>query len=176
MLMKKLFVAVFLLMGIANFTSCSKDSSEEDDKQINTVENNQLQKKNEILQLINEVRTSGTKRGGVDYPPVGKLVWNEKLEKSALNHSKDMYDNNFFSHRSSDGKTLKERLRKVEYQYQNAGENIAKGYPNPQAVVEGWLNSPGHCANIMNGAFKEMGVAKVGAYWTQNFGSQRQKQ
>ena len=51
------------------------------------------------------------------------------------------------------------------------GENIAKGHPTEKAVIEGWLNSEGHCKNIMSPMFKEMGAARVSTYWTQEFGS-----
>jgi len=51
------------------------------------------------------------------------------------------------------------------------GENIGMGYKNEKEMVEGWLKSPGHCKNIMNKGYKEMGVAKVGSYWTQTFGA-----
>ena len=49
------------------------------------------------------------------------------------------------------------------------GENIANGYTAERSVVDGWIKSPGHCKNLMNKAYKEMGVAKIGTYWTQEF-------
>ena len=126
-----------------------------------------------LLDLVNDVRASGTTCGDTYYPPVDAISWNNKLEQAAKNHSVDMYENDFFAHESPKGSTLTSRLQEVEYNYSTAGENIAYGYTSEQQVIEAWLNSQGHCANIMNGNFKEMGVGRVGNYWTQNFGSQR---
>jgi uncharacterized protein YkwD len=126
-----------------------------------------------LLDLVNDVRASGTTCGDTYYPPVDAVSWNNKLEQAANNHSTDMYENDFFAHESPNGSTLTTRLQEVEYNYSTAGENIAYGYTSEQQVIEAWLNSQGHCANIMNGNYKEMGVGRVGNYWTQNFGSQR---
>ncbi|MCY1633870.1 CAP domain-containing protein [Marinifilum sp. D737] len=126
-----------------------------------------------LLNLVNDVRAAGTICGDTYYPPVDALSWNVKLEEAASNHSTDMYENNFFSHESPKGSTLTTRLQKVEYNYATAGENIAYGYTSEQQVIEAWLKSQGHCANIMNDSFKEMGIGRVGNYWTQNFGTQR---
>ncbi len=124
-----------------------------------------------LLRLVNEVRAAGCNCGGDQMPAVASLAWNSLLEKAALDHSLDMDQNNFFSHTGSNGSTAGERLTKAGFVWRSFGENIAKGYTNEQAVVEGWINSPGHCKNIMNGKFTLMGVAKSGAYWTQVFAS-----
>ena len=79
--------------------------------------------------------------------------------------------NNYFNHNSQNGATPGDRIRAVGYNWTAYGENIALNYPNEQAVVNGWLSSEGHCKNIMNGNFREMGVGKDGGYWTQNFGT-----
>ena len=123
-----------------------------------------------MLQLINEVRQSGCRCGDTYYYPVAPLTWNDKLEKAASLHSADMYQRNYFSHASQDGKKGGARLDEAGYHWKTFGENIAMGYRNEVDVVEGWLQSPGHCKNIMNKDFKEMGVARVGNYWTQEFG------
>jgi len=126
-----------------------------------------------LLNLVNDVRAAGTTCGDTYYPPVNAVSWNIKLEEAATNHSADMYKNDFFSHESPKGSTLSTRLQNVEYNYSTAGENIAYGHTSEQQVIEAWLKSQGHCANIMNGSFKEMGVGRVGNYWTLNFGTQR---
>lgn len=161
---KLIFAGSFLLISLV-FGACSNDSDDVSPK----VEENVVESQ-KILQLVNEVRAKGTTCGDTYYPPVGKLVWNDKLEQAALAHSQDMLDNNFFSHTSSNGDNLADRIKDAGYDYQSAGENIAKGYPTEEAVMEGWLNSQGHCANIMNANFTEMGVGRIGSYWTQNFG------
>jgi uncharacterized protein YkwD len=90
---------------------------------------------------------------------------------AAKDHSEDMNKNNFFEHTGSDGSTLQDRINKYHYSWSIIGENIAEGYSSEKDVVEGWIKSTGHCQNIMNGNFKEMGVATSGVYWTQDFGA-----
>jgi uncharacterized protein YkwD len=97
-----------------------------------------------------------------------------KLRCAARVHSKDMAEEGFFSHTNNDGATPWDRIKAAGYSFSTAGENIAAGYPNPQAVVEGWLDSPGHCKNIMSPAFTEIGVGYYAGgaydhYWTQAF-------
>jgi uncharacterized protein YkwD len=99
------------------------------------------------------------------------LLWNDVLEKAAYHHSADMYQNDYFSHTALDGSNGGVRIQRAGYNWMTYGENIAMGYKNERETVEGWLSSPGHCKNIMNRSFKEMGVARVGNYWTQEFGA-----
>ena len=122
-----------------------------------------------LLQLVNDVRRKGCNCGNAYYAAAPALTWNDQLEKVAFIHSKDMFQNKYFSHTGSDGTGSGERIRNAGYNWRWYGENIAEGYPNEKEVVAGWLSSPGHCANIMNKNYKEMGVAKVGDYWTQVF-------
>ncbi len=81
-----------------------------------------------------------------------------------------MHDHNVMSHTGSDGSDLRARADRQGYDWSNLGENVAWGYTSPQSVVAGWLNSPGHCANIMNPTFTELGVGLQGTFWTQLFG------
>lgn len=101
-------------------------------------------------------------------PPVGTLTWNTLLEQASYLHSKDMLDNNYFSHTSEQGKSPGDRIKAVGYNWTTYGENIASGFQNEEAVMNGWLNSPGHCKNIMGKNFKEIGVGRAGNYWTMN--------
>lgn len=126
-----------------------------------------------LVDLVNAYRTKGCNCGGVAMPPVGAVRWSDVLASAAQVHSNDMAKKDFFSHRGSAGTTAGDRIQKQGYSYKTYGENIGKGYPDEKAVVEGWIKSPGHCKNIMNGAFKEMGVAVNGAYWTQVLATQR---
>ena len=123
-----------------------------------------------MLQLVNNVRQSGCNCGTTLMPPVSPVAWNDLLALAADNHSKDMLANNYFNHTGLDGSTPGDRIRAVGYNWRAYGENIAFNYPNEQAVMNGWINSEGHCKNIMNGTFTEMGVAREGNYWTQEFG------
>ena len=62
-------------------------------------------------------------------------------------------------------------MERQGYNWRTYGENIAKGYANEKDVIEGWINSEGHCRNIMNPNFQEIGIGKEGEYWTQVFGT-----
>lgn len=127
--------------------------------------------KTKLLQLVNNLRQQGCTCGSTAMPAVPALVWNDLLENAAKGHSQDMHDKNYFAHNSQDGRTFSQRITAAGYAWASCGENIAKGYPTEEAVMTGWRNSEGHCKNIMGASFKEMGVGKVGDYWTQVFGS-----
>jgi len=124
-----------------------------------------------MLQLVNSVRQNGCKCGDTYYPPAPPLVWDDRLEDAAQSHSNDMLQNNYFSHIETDGSNGGVRIQRAGYNWMAYGENIGMGYKTEREVVEGWLKSPGHCKNIMNKLYKEMGVARAGNYWTQDFGS-----
>ncbi|MGW0706658.1 CAP domain-containing protein [Streptomyces sp. NPDC002643] len=101
------------------------------------------------------------------------LTENTKLTKAAQDHSQDMADHQNMSHTGSDGSSMSDRLARVGYRFTSAGENVAAGYGTPESVMDGWMNSSGHRANILNCDFKEIGIglAQPGNYWTQDFGS-----
>ncbi|MCP4437802.1 MAG: CAP domain-containing protein [Aureispira sp.] len=126
-----------------------------------------------LIDLVNEVRTKGCKCGSKTMPPVGVLQWNSKLANAALKHSKAMEDKNFFAHKGKDGTKPSERVDAAGYAWRACGENIAKGQRNEQEVMEGWLKSVGHCKNIMNPDFEELGVARSGEYWVQVFATSK---
>lgn len=132
----------------------------------------------DVLRLTNEVRARGANCGGVNYPPVPALTWNDKLAHAARNHAEDMGQRRYFSHTTPDGFSFSNRISAAGYRWITAAENIAAGYPTPQKVVDGWVTSPGHCANLMNSTLKELGVGVVSVpgspynlYWTQDFGT-----
>lgn len=134
----------------------------------------------EMLASINRYRAEARNCGDQFRPAVDPLTWNCLLEQSALAHTYDMTRNNFFSHTSSDGGNLSARVNKAGYLWSGIGENIAAGQQTIAQVMAGWINSPGHCRNIMNGDFTEVGATSVtdatadfGIYWTQNFGRPR---
>lgn len=158
---------MFLPILFSFLLSCTKEQAvaAKNDPVPNTVN------KTVLLQLVNEARKKGCNCGDSYYPPVPALTWNDVLEKAAYNHSKDMNDKNFFSHTGTDGSGSGERISREGYNWNYYGENLAFGYMSEKQVVDGWLSSPGHCRNIMNKSFKEMGVARVNNYWTQDLGS-----
>ena len=136
--------------------------------------------KQAMLSLINEARGQARHCGDQHFAEVKPLAWNCKLEAAAEQHSQDMAENDYFSHSASDGAGIEQRVNSQSYVWQAVGENIAAGHSSASAAVEGWLESPGHCANIMNSAFTEMGMAKADntdsrytTYWTQTLGKPR---
>jgi uncharacterized protein YkwD len=95
-------------------------------------------------------------------------------------HSRDMANRNYFSHEAKDGSKADGRAKRVGYNWRRIGENIATGQGSSKQTMSGWLASPGHCANIMNRNFTEMGAAyavnpksDTTIYWTQVFGTPR---
>ncbi|SHF48889.1 CAP domain-containing protein [Ornithinibacillus halophilus] len=97
------------------------------------------------------------------------LEWEESVKEVAYLHSKDMAENNYFSHYALNGDGLKERLAAQDIFYFSAGENIAALYVDAPAAVEGWLNSEGHREALLNNDFTHLGVGVFRYYYTQNF-------
>jgi uncharacterized protein YkwD len=132
-----------------------------------------------ILDLINQARARPRYCGNQAFNAAPPVRWNDMLAESSLRHSEDMARYNFFDHvNPRDGTHSWERVERAGYKYSTTGENIGAGYQSAEAVVEGWIKSPGHCANLMNPEFTEMGAAmavnrqsKMGLYWTQEFGT-----
>lgn len=125
----------------------------------------------EVLDEVNALRAQGcTCPGGRRYAPAAPLRWDARLARAAQLHADDMYYNDYFSHNSADGTSFSDRITRAGYAWQAVGENIAKGQPTARAVVHAWANSKGHCMNMMNPGFEDMGVGKTGPYWVQDFG------
>jgi uncharacterized protein YkwD len=136
------------------------------------------------LARINQYRAAGAncRTEGV-FAPASALVWNGKLTQSADAHSQDMAAKNYFSHTSADGRTLGVRISATGYSWSSAGENIAAGYDTVNIVIDGWMASDGHCANIMDPNFTEFGLACVARppgtttefanYWTMDLARPR---
>ena len=108
------------------------------------------------------------------------LTWNCTLGEAATNHSQDMASKNFFSHTGSDGLSPFDRMTNLGYSFSTASENIAAGQRDVAAVMTSWLNSDGHCRNLMSASFTEYGGALIEdsgstyrLYWTSNFGRPR---
>ena len=116
-----------------------------------------------ILQLVNKERTS---RG------LNALVLSADISKVAVEKSKDMAIYDYFAHESPNYGSPFDMMHKFGITYRAAGENIAMGYRTPADVMEGWMNSPGHKANILNKNFNKMGIGMYSGktiYWTQQF-------
>lgn len=127
----------------------------------------------EVLQLVNERRAAGADCGGAGtFGPAPPLTMNPALRCAARNHSMDMFVRDYFSHTNPDGDGPGQRIDYAGYDGFTWGENIAWGYATPQIVVANWMDSDGHCANIMRPSFTETGVGFYdGNFWTQTFGA-----
>jgi len=122
-----------------------------------------------VVRLTNRER----KRKGID-----KLSFNSKLQKAAQSHADDMdRTGRYLAHDSSDGRVLRDRIDAVGYDWSYISENAAVGQASPKAVVQSWMNSPGHRANMLDPEIQEIGVGYAiddvsgRPYWVQNFGS-----
>ena len=133
------------------------------------------------LELINDVRARGTRCGGRAFAPAPPLVLSGTLANVAFGHATDMAAHNYFEHEDLAGHSPADRVRAVGYKEKLVGENIAYGPKSVEEVVQGWLDSPGHCQNIMDPRFEQMGIAfangqslsRHGLYWVQLFAEPR---
>ena len=116
----------------------------------------------EVIRLVNEIRAQNG---------LSALTYNWELSRVARYKSQDMVDNRYFSHTSPTYGTPFQMIRSFGLSYRSAGENIAYGQRTPQAVVNSWMNSSGHRANILSSSYTQIGVGYVanGHYWTQMF-------
>jgi uncharacterized protein YkwD len=122
-----------------------------------------------VVCLINEQRTE---RG------LPKLVASSKLDRSAQGWTETMVSDSEFSHGA--GSAFAARISAAGFDWENVAENIATGYSTPSDVVGAWMRSPGHCANILNPIYREVGTgvandmihgaSNVDGTWTQDFG------
>lgn len=136
-----------------------------------------------MLNAVNAARAQSRVCGSKgSYAAAPALTWSCELEAASLGHSQDMANNNFFSHTGSNGKNSGYRATAAGYTWSRMGENIAAGIPYNavSVVVQGWVDSPGHCANLMGAGFTQLGAAKFtnasstyNVYWTQMFGTPR---
>lgn len=133
-----------------------------------------------MLDAVNIARASSRSCGGQRYAAAPALKWSCPLATAASRHSRDMATHDFMSHIGSDGLKLGDRVSAVGYSWSAIGENVAAGQRSVDTVMQSWLQSPGHCANIMNPAYRDLGAAfaasgnsRYSPYWTQVFGRSR---
>jgi uncharacterized protein YkwD len=127
----------------------------------------------DVLRLVNERRAVGASCGSQgSFQATSALSMNAALRCAARVHSADMAARQYFDHTNPEGENPGDRLSQAGYAASTWGENIAFGYGSPEAVVDGWMQSDGHCANIMRPGFTEIGVGyATGNMWTQVFGA-----
>lgn len=134
-----------------------------------------------ILELTNAARVACAPS---ECPvPLQPLTLNTQLMTAAQGHADDMFNRGFYGHDNPNGEGVAERATRAGYRWSTVGENIAHGQESAEVVMDGWLKSPGHRANILKAAFTEIGIgvnvgrnAALGftTYWVQNFGKQQQ--
>jgi uncharacterized protein YkwD len=132
-----------------------------------------------VLELVNRARAHPRRCGHERFTATEPLTSSWLLDEAARQHAIDMAARHFFEHTGSDGSAPKDRLARLGYRSRLTGENIAYGPQSAEEVVNGWLASPGHCANIMEPRFREMGIAlamgpmRGTVYWVQDLAAAR---
>ena len=130
-----------------------------------------------VVELVNRARNESRICGSERFAAAPPLNISRKLTDAASEHASDMARKKFFEHRGSDGSQPKDRVLRAGYKPRLTGENIAYGPESAEEVVAGWLASPGHCANIMDTRFQDIGVDLASGrkrgqiYWVQTFGA-----
>jgi uncharacterized protein YkwD len=131
----------------------------------------------DVLRRTNEQRALGAVCGGRPMGPAAPLSAQGQLRNAARGHSQDMGTRHYFDHSSPEGRGPSDRAVAAGYQSSFVGENIAAGQADPAAVVRAWVESPGHCLNMMDPRYRFLGVGyyfqpgdRFGHYWTQDFG------
>ncbi|TCZ75342.1 hypothetical protein E0485_17740 [Paenibacillus albiflavus] len=114
----------------------------------------------QVLDLVNQERS----KAGLQ-----PLTMNSALSKMAMDKAQDMINNNYFDHQSPTYGSPFDMMRSYGINYSTAGENIAKGQSSPTEVMNAWMNSPGHRANILGSGFTQIGIAYYNRAWVQEF-------
>lgn len=114
----------------------------------------------ELLKLHNQERAKAKR---------GALRMSSQLNAAAQKYAEYLYKTHKFSHTAKG--TLSSRIRAEGYRFRAAGENIAKGYGSPSAVVKGWMRSSGHRGNILNRRYRDVGFGIAGNVWVVDFGA-----
>jgi uncharacterized protein YkwD len=133
-----------------------------------------------VLTLTNQARSRARKCGSEFFEAAPPLKANPLLERAAAVHAQDMAQHSYLEHEDRDASSPADRVTRAGYPWRSVGENIASGQTSPEQVVQDWIGSPKHCANLMSPSFTEMGVAYAvnsnsasGIYWTEVFGRPR---
>ena len=128
-----------------------------------------------VLELVNQARSHGAHCGTRAFGPAPPVQLSNLLVNVAFDHAADMAAHGYFEHQDLAGHTPADRVRAAGYHEKLVGENIAYGPQTADEVVQGWMESPGHCESIMDARFADMGVAfalgkagKRGLYWVQD--------
>lgn len=128
----------------------------------------------QVLELVNAARAQARTCGREHFPAAGPLERSAALERAAAAHAEDMAEQMFMSHEGTDGSMPAERVTRAGYAWIAVAENVAAGQTTPEQVVDSWLSSAGHCANLMSSRYSQTGAAhavnlsgKRAIYWVQ---------
>lgn len=131
-----------------------------------------------LLAQVNAARARSRMCGRQRFAAARPLSWNAALGTAAQGHSRAMARGNYFAHQDPDGRSVADRAKNAGFRGRKIGENIAAGQGSPNKAMQDWLASPGHCANLMNPMFTQVGAAyatdsrsDAGVYWTMVFGA-----
>ncbi len=131
-----------------------------------------------VCALVNEARAQPRRCGSRPYAAAAPLAASPQLTRAALAYARDMAAHGYMDHTGRDGSSPAARITRTGYAWVEVGENLASGVVTPEEVVAGWLASPAHCANLMDPAYRQMGVAfavnpqdERGVYWAMEFGT-----
>jgi len=125
-----------------------------------------------MIEQINALRATGCTCGGAYMKPVGPVQWNEVLVRSAGIHARRMHKHNFFAHIGPYGDDVGDRMEKVGYRWQYAGENLGEGQRSFNQVLKDWKKSPSHCKLLMDPNMIDMAISRYGRFWVQHFGKE----
>lgn len=133
-----------------------------------------------VLALVNDARAGKRRCGLKRFAAAPPLAASAVLDRAAIAHAQDMAAHSALGHAGSDGSAPGDRATRAGYAWKLVGENVAAGQPTPELVVADWLESPHHCANLMDPDYTEMGIgfaadpaSAAGIYWAQLFGTPR---
>jgi len=131
-----------------------------------------------VLTLVNEARGVARRCGWKRFEAAPPLTRSEALDRAAIAHARDMASRSRMEHAGFDGSTPGERATRAGYRWGRIGENVATGQPSAELAVASWLESPRHCANLMDPAYTEMGIGlaadpgnAAAMYWAQLLGT-----
>lgn len=113
----------------------------------------------ELLQRLNALRARGAACGGISMPAVPAVSWHPGLTRAARAHAQDMVRLRYFDHRDREGRNVDARVTATGYEWSYVAENIAAGQGDLAATFRHWLDSPGHCRNLLSPNARDVGLA-----------------
>jgi uncharacterized protein YkwD len=123
--------------------------------------------------MVNQVRSQARMCGAVSFPAAPPLTWDARLEEAARVQSSYQLQINTMTHTGAGGSDGGQRITAAGFSWNAWGENVGWNYPNAAAMLQGWVDSPGHCHNLMEPIFTKLGWSRVGAYDTMNLARER---